>query len=523
MAFTISFPLILEKWQEDYLDKKLYIMARYYNELAFELNKRLSDMKRDKDYISEVERIKLLDTTEAKKIALYKKNKSNVIKKYEATPEGIRKTLGMELLKKRPQYKHYLLTVEISQTITRGALDKAYKSGTIHYKKRNEGLDSFVTQIPLSSPGSIKLNPITREMEIGSPNTAKIIRCKFKVHNNDNYAYDVLSQIKQSKSGWIANESSGMIRIKRKQRKGKNYFYVEIVLKDTVSKPKTHQPIAKGNKVGVDIGATTVAWWDGQEARQEQLGSAVKLIQDAKNTQRILQRKADRQRRAGNPDNYNENGTIKAGPKKWSHSRNYLKTQGELKNISHKIAAQRKELLNKLANDIINSGDHILVEKMDWKKIAKNTETVINPDTGRYMPKKKFGKLVGENAPATLTETLRQKLAYIDGIYEEVNTYDTALSQLNHITGEYTKKDLSQRETLVGGHLVGRDTYASLGIRNVDTSGKKHQVNIEGMNRDWGNFLDAEEYRYKDVKFRIEQGESLSRAMIPDSLVRTRS
>lgn len=518
MAFTISFPLKLEKWQSDFLDKKLYIMSRYYNELAFELNTRLNNIKEDKEYILEVEKIKNMDITEDKKIQLFKKNKSDFIKRYLATPEGVRKTKGMELLKKRSQYDNYLLTSEINTTIVRGSLDKAYKSGKIHYKKRNEGLNSFDSQIPKASSGSIKINPKTFDVEIGSPNLVKTIKCKFKVNKNDSYAFDVLNQIKQDKNGWISNESSGVVRLKRKQRKNKNYFYIEIILKDSIIKPKTTQTTMKGNRVGVDIGATTVAWFDGQNTYQEQLGSSVKLIQESKQKQRLLQRKLDRQRRANNPENYNEDGTVKKGCT-WKYSNNYKKTKGQLQNISHKITKQRKELLNKIANNIILSGDNILIEKMDWKKLTKSHEgVIINPDNGKNMSNKRFGKLVGENAPSTLTEILKQKIQYINGTYHEVNTFDTKLSQFNHITGEYTKKPLSVRENNIDGHLIGRDTYSAMLIRNVDISGKKHVINLDGVKNDWNNFLFSESERYRDIQTRIMSGENLSRAMIPDSI-----
>ena len=46
---------------------------------------------------------------------------------------------------------------------------------------------------------------------------------------------------------------------------------------------------------------------------------------------RSLQRKLNRQRRANNPDKFNDDGTInKANLEKWKHSENYKKTRKEL-------------------------------------------------------------------------------------------------------------------------------------------------------------------------------------------------
>ena len=65
----------------------------------------------------------------------------------------------------------------------------------------------------------------------------------------------------------------------------------------------------------------------------------VENIQKEKNK---LQRKLDRQRRSNNPNNYNENGTIKRGVKLvWIKSNKYIQTQNELREIQRKQSSPR--------------------------------------------------------------------------------------------------------------------------------------------------------------------------------------
>lgn len=61
----------------------------------------------------------------------------------------------------------------------------------------------------------------------------------------------------------------------------------------------------------------------------------------------------DRQRRANNPDYYNQNGTAKKGKKKWNNSKRYKKTAAKKREIERKQTAHRKSLHGKLVNLLI--------------------------------------------------------------------------------------------------------------------------------------------------------------------------
>src|SRR5919202_2776787 len=81
---------------------------------------------------------------------------------------------------------------------------------------------------------------------------------------------------------------------------------------------------------------------------------------------RRLQRKMDRSRRANNPDNYNPNGTVKKGKKRWKDSKTYLTTRNALANLERRLAGHRKSLHGEMVNDIVSEGNVFKLEKLSY-------------------------------------------------------------------------------------------------------------------------------------------------------------
>ena len=99
----------------------------------------------------------------------------------------------------------------------------------------------------------------------------------------------------------------------------------------------------------------------------------------------------DRSRRATNPDNYNEDGTVKKqGNKKvkWNKSNHYNKYQKELKDLYRKQADIRKYQHECLANYIISLGNKIYVEKMNFAGLQKRAKNTEKNDNGKFKRKK---------------------------------------------------------------------------------------------------------------------------------------
>ena len=223
------------------------------------------------------------------------------------------------------------------------------------------------------------------------------------------------------------------------------------------------------------------------EANLQELADQVKNIEHEK---RMIQRKLDRSRRATNPDNYAEDGTIKRGVKlNWVKSKRYLTLQDELAYLQRQQADIRKRQHTELANHLLSLGDRFYVEDMDWPALTRRAkETAISEKTGRFKRKKRFGKSVANKAPAMLTGILNQKLLSrgMDGIVQ-VNTRVRA-SQFNHMTGEYIKKPLSQRwNDMPDGRRIQRDLYSAFLLQHVNDT--KDGFDVPALTRDYEEFV----------------------------------
>ena len=112
-------------------------------------------------------------------------------------------------------------------------------------------------------------------------------------------------------------------------------------------------------------------------------------VQNIEREKHLLQRKMDRSRRAANPDNYAENGTIRRGVKlTHNKSKRYLRLQRELCYLQHCQAETRKRQHTELANHLLSLGSCFYVEDMAWPSLthrAKKTE--ISDKTGRIKRK----------------------------------------------------------------------------------------------------------------------------------------
>lgn len=266
-------------------------------------------------------------------------------------------------------------------------------------------------------------------------------------------------------------------RIIRKMIRGKYKFYVQLVM-EGLPPIKVNQDgeikrnIGLGN-VGIDIGTRTIAFSSKYDVKLLELCPEVENIQKEKNK---LQRKLDRQRRSNNPNNYNEDGTIKRGIKlEWIKSNKYIKTQNELREIQRKQADIRKQSHEKLANYIISLGDRILVETMQFQGLQKRAKKTTKNKQGKFNKKKRFGKSLANKAPAKLIEIINRKLNYNGLKILKINTQKVKASQYNHFTNEYNKKELKDRwnEDI----NIQRDCYSAFLIMNINND-------LETINQD---------------------------------------
>ena len=267
-------------------------------------------------------------------------------------------------------------------------------------------------------------------------------------------------------------------RVLRKFIRGRYKYYIQLILDGTppikINKEtgEIKDTISKG-RVGIDIGTQTIAIASQYDVKLLELAPELDSIEKEK---KILQRRLDRQRRANNPNNFNEDGTIKKGIRignrltklKWNESNKYTKTKNKLREIQRKQASIRKQSHEKLANHILNLGDKIYVEDMNYKGLqARAKETTINEKTGKHNRKKRFGKSLANKAPSMLLTILNNKLKFNGTHLYKIDTWTAKASQYSHIEDKYVKKDLSERWNDFGECKVQRDLYSAFLIMNI--------------------------------------------------------
>ncbi len=133
-----------------------------------------------------------------------------------------------------------------------------------------------------------------------------------------------------------------------------------------------------------------------------------------------------RSKRSTNPDNYNENGTIKKGRLTWRYSNKYKKLRQKRKELYRKVAVRRKMSHEKIANDILSLGSDIRVETMRFQSLQKRAKnTTRNHTNGKINQKKRFGKSIANRAPAMLLTIIDRKLNYEGRSIKKIDTFAT--------------------------------------------------------------------------------------------------
>ena len=236
--------------------------------------------------------------------------------------------------------------------------------------------------------------------------------------------------------------------------------------------------------VGLDLGPSTIAVVAPKSgiALLEEFCSE---LDDKQATIRQFQRQEDRQRRANNPVNYNSDGTIIKGPKRWFTSKRQVKLSSRRSTIQRKQAAHRKSLQGNLVNRIITLGDDIRTEKISYKSFQRN-----------------FGKSVGYRAPGMFMAELRRKARKVT----EFPTRTTRLSQTCHGCGTIKKKSLSQRwHSCDCGLKTQRDLYSAF----LATCVEGDQLNVDQALKTWPEVDKLLQATLSEVKSAIGKGRKI--------------
>lgn len=461
--FIVEFPLKTEKYQEDVLNKRFKVGRYIYNSLVNVTQKRYKEMIKTKKYRNLIS-------------VLTENKKSN--KEIWKQINDIRKQYGMseysfheDVKQMQNHFKDNIDSFTAQKIATQlwKSYDKLfYGNGNKIYYKRHGELNALEGK---SNRTGIRFKDNT------------ILWNGLKIPVVIDYDNDYEYQAMQSKICYN--------RIIRKYIRNKYKYYVQIVFKGNppiklIAETGEIKHYMGTGDVGLDIGTRTIAISSQSDVKILELADRIQNIEDQK---KKLLRKIDRSRRATNPENYNEDGTIKKhGNKKvlWNQSNHCIKYQNELKELYRKQADIRKYQHECLANYIISLGNKVYVEKMNFAGLQKRAKKTEKNDKGRFKRKKRFGKSLANKAPSMLLTIIDRKLRYYGEKLIEINTSEARASQFNHFDGTYKKKSLSQRWNDFDGLKIQRDMYSAFLIMNIND--KLKSFNIDKCNERFENF-----------------------------------
>lgn len=461
--FIVEFPLKTEKYQEDVLNKRFKVGRYIYNSLVNVTQKRYKEMIKTKKYRNLIS-------------VLTENKKSN--KEIWKQINDIRKQYGMleysfheDVKQMQNHFKDNIDSFTAQKIATQlwKSYDKLfYGNGNKIYYKRHGELNALEGK---SNRTGIRFKDNT------------ILWNGLKIPVVIDYDNDYEYQAMQSKICYN--------RIIRKYIRNKYKYYVQIVFKGNppiklIAETGEIKHYMGTGDVGLDIGTRTIAISSQSDVKILELADRIQNIEDQK---KKLLRKIDRSRRATNPENYNEDGTIKKhGNKKvlWNQSNHCIKYQNELKELYRKQADTRKYQHECLANYIISLGNKVYVEKMNFAGLQKRAKKTEKNDKGRFKRKKRFGKSLANKAPSMLLTIIDRKLRYYGEKLIEINTSEARASQFNHFDGTYKKKSLSQRWNDFDGLKIQRDMYSAFLIMNINDNLKS--FNIDKCNERFENF-----------------------------------
>lgn len=452
--FVVQFPLKTEKYQEDILDKRFEIGRQIYNSLVNITQKRYKEMVKTKTYrnlVSQLSGDKDKDKPIWKQINSLRKQFSMTEYSFFNDVKKLQHHFSKNI--------DALTARSIASNLWKAYEKLFYGNGEkIHYKRYG----SLTSLEGSSNKQGIRFKNDT------------ILWNGLKVSVIINYNNYYETQALKSEIAYCC--------IVRKFVRNKYKFYVQITFKGTPPLKVDNETgevrhyIGVGD-VGIDIGTSTIAYSSATDVKILELADKVQNIENQK---RRLLRKMDRSLRTTNPDNYDEDGTIKKqGNKKvvWNKSNHYTKYQNQLKELYRKQVDVRKYQHECLANEIISLGDNIYGEKMNFQGLAKRSTKTEKNDNGRFKRKKRFGKSIANRAPSMLLEIIDRKLSYYGKHLIKIDTWSAKASQFNHLDGTYSKKKLSQRWNNFNGVRVQRDLYSAFLIMNVADDLKGFDIN----------------------------------------------
>lgn len=416
--FTVEFPLITEPWQEDQLAKKMELARRVYNQtLQITLSRYEEAMEKDPAVSIRKE---LKEINKEKYTSLNENMKKGDISKeeFEEKKAQIRKKRSPREKELYRDLNQIYFDIGISRFgVPRLAQEVAKNAGYTKLcgkkGKRYRNLDSTTAACignKVYAAWQRRLFGSGEKLHFHKYGTVNSLSGK----RNDT---GIMVKMNHSSKHWSGEETAlvyngleipikvqdsyyetecfeheiAFNRIVRRKIGNKERYFVQIVFRGTAPMKVNEEtgevlhPMGKGIvAIAIDSEKLAVVSPNGSEV--------ISLNKDHMNhSEQIaeIQRKIDASRRATNPENFNEDGTVKSGIKlTWKKSKRYRHLQNKVTNLRRKEAVNRKISHYKLANYLLSLGDTFYVSKVSFKEKQMRTK-----DSFVRIPRKQLTKV----------------------------------------------------------------------------------------------------------------------------------
>lgn len=419
---VVTLPLKTEPWQADRLTKMLENCRAIYNTVLGQKWKEYQIMTKEQEYIDAMDIVKACyqDKDDKKKkspeckAALETLN--HLRRQYDISEYGFGHATTHHRLHYSNSISSNIANLSIAKPAWR-AFDAVIfgKGEKVRFKRRGE-------MTSMASDGKSGFRLVTAENETLDHTTrwepmflavggrgVKPMRIPVVIPKNDRY-----------KSEMTDNRKVRVIRVVKKTVRGKDKYYIQMTVDGApaakLDKNGNERHTRGTGKVGIYIDTRTVtAVTEDGEIRTYKLNEGIDHFEEEK---ALLQAYMSHSRLVNNPDNFNEDGTIKNGrvvdgirrPLVWNNSARYFEAKGKLADLFRVERETRRLERIKLANEIMSLGNDIYINAFPFAEAAKRkTEDNMKSD-GTPASKAKAGKAIGENAPGVLTTLLKNRV-----------------------------------------------------------------------------------------------------------------
>ena len=191
--------------------------------------------------------------------------------------------------------------------------------------------------------------------------------------------------------------------------RGRKRYYLQVLLEGT---SPNHREYGEGKIDLLDVKIAYIEVTKGDKTEKIELAPDCK---DYEEKIAEINKKMHASRFVSNPENFDENGVLRSGMKKWNYSKNYKKLLLRKKELYRSMRERRRISHEILTNQILKENTEIYVRKLPYEVYKKGKYKYTEDENiDRRMRLLKQGKNIGNRAPSEFIKILKRKLSYID-------------------------------------------------------------------------------------------------------------